>query len=83
MERALQREIRRRNYLAHHELKAAESLRSAEMAILKRLEAKYRPVAVRISDETLEPATPANSAIVPEVAVPVQGSLFESGLRAA
>ena len=77
VERALQREIRRRNYLTHHELKATESLRSAEMGILKRLEAKYRPVAVRISDETLEPATPANSsAIVPEAAVPVQGSLF-------
>jgi hypothetical protein len=77
VERALQREIRRRNYLAHHELKAAESLHSAEMAILKRLEAKYRPVAVRTSDETFEPATPANSsAIIAKVAVPVQGSLF-------
>ncbi len=77
VERALQREIRRRNYVAHYELKAADSSRSSEMAILERLEAKYRPVAVRILDETFVPATPENSsATVPEVTVPVQGSLF-------
>jgi hypothetical protein len=43
VERALQREIRKRNYVARYELKASESLRAAEMAILERLEAKYRP----------------------------------------
>jgi hypothetical protein len=77
VERALQREIRRRNYVAHYELKAAYSLRSSEMAILERVEAKYRPQAIRISDETFEPTTPEDSsATVPEVTVPVQGSLF-------
>jgi hypothetical protein len=78
VERALQREIRRRNYLAHHELKAAESLRSAEMTILKRLEAKYRPLATQISEMTPEIAAPISGAseVVTEATVPVQGSLF-------
>jgi hypothetical protein len=45
--------------------------------ILERVEAKYRPQAIRISDETFEPTTPEDSsATVPAVTVPVQGSLF-------
>ncbi len=78
VERALQREIRRRNYLARYELKAAESLHSAEMAILERLEAKYRPAATQRAEEPVDLVTPAatSSPIVPETAPPVQGSLF-------
>jgi hypothetical protein len=77
-ERALQREIRKRNYLARSELKAAESLRSAEIAILERLEAKYRPASTQRAEEPVDPVTPAasSSSIVPETAPPVQGSLF-------
>jgi hypothetical protein len=45
VERAIQQEIRKRNYLARYELRAAEAVRSGEMETLKRLEAKYRTVA--------------------------------------
>jgi hypothetical protein len=78
VERALQREIRKRNYVARYELKAAEALRSAEIATLERLEAKYRPAGTRCIAEAVAPMTPAtnSSRIVPEVAAPVQGSLF-------
>jgi hypothetical protein len=78
VERALQREIRKRNHLARYELKAAESLRAAEMAILERLEAKYRPAPTQRAEELVDPVTSATSstATVLEVAVPMQGSLF-------
>jgi hypothetical protein len=78
VERALQREIRKRNYVARYELKAAESLHTAEMAILKRLEAKYRPAARPSTEDVADPVTPSRSSsvIVLEVAAPVQGSLF-------
>jgi hypothetical protein len=78
VERALQREIRQRNYLARYELKAAESLRAAEMAILERLEAKYRPAPIQRAEDLVDPVTSAtsSSATVFEVAAPVQGSLF-------
>ena len=77
VERALQREIRKRNYFGRYELKAAESLRSAEMAILERLEAKCRPTN-HPAEEPPEPVTVARNtaATVIEVAAPVQGSLF-------
>jgi hypothetical protein len=42
VERVIKQEVRARNYLALYELKAAEELRTAEMAVLTRLEAKYR-----------------------------------------
>ncbi len=78
VERALQREIRKRNYLALYELKTAESLRSAEMVTLERLEAKYRPKVNRHAEEMNGPMTSAtgSSRIVPAAAAPVQGSLF-------
>jgi hypothetical protein len=40
VERAIKQQIRSRNYVALYELKAAEELRSAEMADLVRLESK-------------------------------------------
>ena len=78
VERALQREIRKRNYLGRYELKAAESLHAAEKALLERLQAKYRPAATQIPNEALEPETSASgsSAIVTDGATPVQGCLF-------
>jgi hypothetical protein len=78
VERALQREIRKRNYVARYELKAAESLRAAEMAILERLEAKYRLAAPPSTEDVADPVAPSRSSsvIVLEVAAPVQGSLF-------
>jgi hypothetical protein len=78
VERALQREIRKRNYVARYELKAAESSRAAEMAILERLEAKYRPAAPPRTEDVADPVSPSRSSsvIVLEVAAPVQGSLF-------
>ncbi|WP_263359521.1 hypothetical protein [Acidicapsa ligni] len=78
VERALQREVRKRNYLGRYELRAAESLRAAEMAILKRLEAKYRPAADPRAAESPGPENPAPSPspIHPEPTSLVQGSLF-------
>jgi hypothetical protein len=78
VERAVQREIRKRNYLGRYELRAAEDLRSAEMAILERLEAKYRAVAPVSSAKGSEPSTPADNAPEPvrSAAIPVQASLF-------
>jgi hypothetical protein len=78
VEYALQREIRIRNYLQRYELKAAEAVRSTEMAILERLEAKYRPAPTRHAGAPVDPVTPATSSslIVPEATAPVQGNLF-------
>ena len=78
VERALQREIRKRNYVARYELKAAESLRAAEIAILERLEAKYRPAPTQHARAPVDPAASVtnSSLIVPEATAPVQGSLF-------
>ena len=77
VERALQREIRKRNYLGRYELKAADSLRSAEIAILERLEAKYRSTN-HPDEEEPELVIKAKSiaASVAEMVPPAQGSLF-------
>ena len=77
VERAIQQEIRNRNYLARYELRAAEANRSDEMETLKRLEAKYRTVASHQLDAVSAPTIP--QATAQEVAVarmPVQASLF-------
>lgn len=80
VERAIKQQVRARNYLSLYELRAAEELRSAEMAVLIRLEAKYRPshpqadasteapIAIAVERPTSEPPiTPIT---------PIQGSLF-------
>ncbi len=75
VERAIQREVRKRNYARRYEVRAAESLRAAEMAILERLEAKYRPARTSyVEEEPTEPIPSASSEIVLES--PLQGSLF-------
>ena len=78
VERAIQQEIRKRNYLARYELRAAEVVRSREMEILKQLEAKYRTVAPPPANEDSESIAPA---IAPRQAedttsLPVQARLF-------
>jgi hypothetical protein len=78
VERAIQREILRRNYLAQYELRAAETARSAEMEMLRRLEEKYRPARLSSTEQSPEPATRgANEpATIARAVMPVQASLF-------
>jgi hypothetical protein len=81
VERAIKQQIRSRNYVALYELKAVEELRSAEMAILVRLESKYRsPV---VTESIAESATvarddeqPVPPMPTPVAIEPVQISLF-------
>jgi hypothetical protein len=78
VERAIQQEIRKRNYLARYELQAAEAVRTRELETLKRLEAKYRAVASQQPGEMPERSFPP--VVTQEAAssngVPVQASLF-------
>jgi hypothetical protein len=77
VERAIQQEIRKRNYLARYELRAAEAVRSGEMETLKRLEAKYRTVASHQPDADSAPSIPSSAAQeVVRARMPVQASLF-------
>jgi len=77
VERAIQQEIRKRNYLARYELRAAEAVRSSEMEILKRLEAKYRPAANQAQAEgTVRQVPPASAQEVAIKRLPLQASLF-------
>jgi hypothetical protein len=77
VERAIQQEIRKRNYLARYELRAAEAVRSGEMETLKRLEAKYRTAASHQPDADSVPSIPPSAAQEASKArIPVQASLF-------
>ena len=77
VERAIQQEIRKRNYLARYELRTAEAARSREMETLKRLEAKYRTVASHQPDVDSAPTIPQAAAQeVARTRMPVQASLF-------
>jgi hypothetical protein len=78
VERAIQQEVRKRNYLARYQLRVAEAERASEMETLRRLETKYRVPANRKDDAG---ATTADLAITgPSSPVvertPVQASLF-------
>jgi hypothetical protein len=77
VERAIQQEIRKHNYLARYELRAAEAVRSSEMETLKRLEAKYRPAANQAQAEgTVRQVPPASAQEVAIKRLPLQASLF-------
>jgi hypothetical protein len=77
VERAIHQEIRKRNYLARYELRAAEAVRSSEMETLKRLEAKYRLVANQApAEDTVRQAPPASTQEVAIKSLPFQASLF-------
>lgn len=77
VERAIQQEIRKRNYLGRYELIVAEAVRSSEMETLRRLEAKYRSEVHCVEDE-LECAAPATTVtdVAKTTRVPTQASLF-------
>ena len=79
VERAIKEQVRARNYVSLYELKAAEELRSAEMAILTRLEAKYRQPVNHTADTTAEMpivVQPPDPQPFPASVTAVQGSLF-------
>ena len=77
VERAIQQEIRKRNYLARYELRAAEAVRSGEIETLKRLEAKYRTAASYQPVVDSAPTIPQAAAQeVARTRMPVQASLF-------
>ena len=78
VEPTIQREILSRNYLAQYELRAAETARSAEMEMLRRLEEKYRPPRLSSTEESPESATRVanESATIARAVMPVQASLF-------
>jgi hypothetical protein len=72
VERAVQREIVNRDYLARYELRLAEEQQATDLALLRQLESKYR-TPVRERDQELQLAvTPVDQTPV----APVQGSLF-------
>jgi hypothetical protein len=72
VERAIQREIVNRNYLARYELRLAEEQQATDLALLRQLESKYRtPVGERDQEQTIT-APPIDQTPV----TPVQGSLF-------
>jgi hypothetical protein len=79
VERALRQQIHGRNYVALYEVRAAEELRTAEMTVLRRLEAKYRTPAVAAPFEVERCMTPETTvAVEHSIALPepVQISLF-------
>ena len=77
VERAIQQEIRKRNYLARYELRAAEAVRFSEMETFKRLEAKYRPAANQApAEDTVRQDPPASTQEVAIKRLPLQPSLF-------
>jgi hypothetical protein len=72
VERAIQREIVNRNYLARYELRLAEEHQATDLALLRQLESKYRtPVGERDHEPRIT-TPPVDQAPV----TPVQGSLF-------
>ncbi len=77
VERAVQRVVSERNYLARYRLLATEALRAAEISELERLEAKYRLPQL---NEYAVPATeppPAQAVSEPiPPSIPIQRSLF-------
>jgi hypothetical protein len=72
VERAIQREIVNRNYLARYELRLAEEQQATDLALLRQLESKYR---TPVGEPDLEPRITAPSVDQTPV-TPVQGSLF-------
>jgi len=77
VERAIQQEIRKRNYLARYELRAAEAVRFSEMETFKRLEAKYRPAANQApAEDSVRQVPQASTQEVAIKSLPLQASLF-------
>jgi hypothetical protein len=77
VERAIQQEVRKRNYLARYQLRVVEAERAREMETLRRLEAKYRVPANRTNDAGAMTADLAIAEPAPVIErTPVQASLF-------
>lgn len=84
VERAIKQQVRARNFLAFYELRAAEELRSAEMAVLQRLERKYRAPSASSpkSSEAIAPLNAVIEAVAEPAGIqqplshPIQQSLF-------
>jgi hypothetical protein len=72
VERAIQREIVNRNYLARYELRLAEEQQATDLALLRQLESKYRTPVGERDQELLLADSPMDQTPV----TPVQGSLF-------
>jgi len=72
VERAIQREIVNRNYLARHELRLAEEQQAADLVLLRQLESKYRTPAEERGREPQLAVQPGDQTPV----TPIQGSLF-------
>jgi hypothetical protein len=72
VERAIQREIVNRNYLARYELRLAEKQQATDLALLRQLESKYRTPVGERDQELRVTAPPVDQTPV----TPVQGSLF-------
>jgi hypothetical protein len=72
VERAIQREIVNRNYLARYELRLAEEHQATDLALLSQLESKYRAPVREPDRKPRITAPPVEQAPV----TPVQGSLF-------
>ena len=78
VERSIQQELRKRNYLARYQLRVAEAERASEIETLRRLENKYRVPANRTDDAgamSADLAAPDPTSPVIE-RTPVQASLF-------
>ena len=78
VERVIQQEVRKRNYLARYQLRRAEAERASDMETLRRLEAKYCAPASRTDDAGTMSADMAKSEPTPPVIerTPVQANLF-------
>jgi len=72
VERAIQREIVNRNYLARYELRLAEEQQAADLVVLRKLESKYRTPAEERGREPQLAVQPVDQTPV----APIQGSLF-------
>jgi hypothetical protein len=72
VERAIQREMVNRNYLARYELRLAEKQQATDLALLRQLESKYRTPVGERDQELRVTAPPVDQTPV----TPVQGSLF-------
>jgi hypothetical protein len=72
VERAIQRELVNRNYLAQYELQLAEEHQATDLALLRQLESKYRTPVGEWNQETRITTPPVDQT----PATPVQGSLF-------
>ena len=72
VERAIQREIVDRNYLARYELRMAEEQQATDLELLRQLESKYRAPVEEREQEPRITAPPVDQTPV----TPVQGSLF-------